>query len=87
MRTADEVEAELRDYVRDLEMRLAACRAEMEDRAHRFREMLRPFFTAEAFASLDRKRLIYPSDPVYAADYWWRLCNELLGQEHREART
>jgi hypothetical protein len=86
-RTADEVEEELRAYVVDVEMRIEACRVEMEKRAHHYREMLWPFFTAEAFASLDRKRLIYPSDPVYAADYWWRLCNELLGQERWEARA
>jgi hypothetical protein len=86
-RTADEVEAELRAYVRDVEMRLEACRAEMEDRAYRYREMLRPYFTTTAFAALDRKRLVYPPDPVYAADYWGGLVRELLGQERWEART
>jgi hypothetical protein len=86
-RTADEVEAELRAYVLDVEMRLEACRVEMEDRAHHFREVLRPFFTAEAFASLDRKRMTYPSDPVYGADYWRGLVRELLGQERWEARA
>ena len=82
-RTADEVEAELRAYVLEVEMRLDACRVEMEDRAYRFREMIRPFFTPEAFASLDRKRRTYPLDPVYAADYWRALVRELLGERHK----
>lgn len=80
-RTADEVEEELRAYVLDVENRLDACRAEMEERACRFRETLRPYFTPPAFASLDRKRCSYPLDPVYAADYWRGLCRELLGAD------
>jgi len=80
-RTADEVEAELQGYVLDVQTRLDACRVEMEDRAYRFREMLRPFFTEGAFASLDRKRDIQPPDPVYAADYWRGLVRELLVHE------
>jgi hypothetical protein len=82
-RTADEVEEQLRAYVLDVEMRLEACRAEMEYRAYRYREMLRPYFTASAFAALDRKRCVYPPDPVYAADYWGGLVRELLGEKHK----
>ncbi len=82
MRTADEVEEQLRAYVLDVEIRLDACRAEMEDRGYRYREMLRPYFTGPAFAALDRKRLTYPVDPVYAADYWRGLVRELLGEGH-----
>jgi len=80
-RTADEVEEQLRAYVLDVEMRLEACRVEMENRAYHYREMLRPFFSAAGMAALDRKRCTQPPDPVYAADYWRGLVKELLGED------
>ena len=84
-RTADEVEEELRGYVLEVEMRLAACQADLGYRGYCYREMLRPYFTATAIASLDRKRRIYPSSSEYAADYWGGLVRELLGKGHEVA--
>jgi len=83
-RTADEVEEELRAEAHRYEMSRSAFLVEMGYKAYRYREMLRPYFTASAFAALDRKRNIYPLDPVYASEYWGGLCKELLGQEWRE---
>ena len=79
-RTADEVEEQLRAWAHTYEMRRSAFLVEMGYKAYRYREMIRPYFTATAFAALDGKRRIYPLDPVYAADYWGGLVRELLGQ-------
>jgi hypothetical protein len=79
-RVADEVEEELRAAAHAYEMRRSAFLVGMGYKAYRYREMIRPYFTASAFASLDRKRRIYPLDPVYASEYWGGLVKELLGQ-------
>ncbi len=79
-RTFAEIEEEMRVAVLSLEMRMGAFNAEVGYKAYCYREMIRPFFTATAFAALDRKRRIYPLDPVYASEYWGGLVRELLGQ-------
>ena len=75
--TAEQIEEEMRVSMLDYETRRATLHVTQGYKAYLYRERIRPFFTPTAFASLDRKRRIYPLDPTYAVEYWQGLYREL----------
>ena len=78
VRTEEDVRAEL-DFMRlDVEKRIAEMRVNASWSGYLLRERIRPYFTAEAMAQLDRELCrIYPRGPTYAACYWRDLCRDL----------